>query len=715
MASQRNGKMNESMSRREFMQTSGVIVGGAGLLLCEVPGYGRAEAREKMASQAPAPSDVTRSRNRTEALYRGLIAETRAAFPRKSIGPGFPSSVAEWEAHTSETRAGLMQALNIPEERVDLDVRRMGSVRLPGLSIEKLAYSAEEGSRVTANLYVPDRVEGRIPAFVLCSGSNASKDTDFNQIMGQYLAGAGCLCLVPDTIGEGDRRIGGCHVEYVDEFLKLDRQLYGKFILDLMRAVDCLLTRPEVDPERVGTAGHSLGGGLALNLAALDTRVRLSIPASPNFLYEVRNRPYWGAQGAQAPFGMGRLASSAEYAALVAPRDMLVVTADGDFADPDVIDANIQIARRVYSLYDRDDALAIHRVRDGSGHGPHFLCREAFQFISRRFGFPRLEMAEIDAAPMVTGEIDWYPKTSILDLPRKVFPSVIPPHLPHASHCPETDCLTPREALEPEYGTPGLLDHVKKTKRAPVPRVGSWEGWEPVRKGIVRSLRDLLTLPELARKPILLEKTKPVEKTERRCVDLVTVGLPPVEGYLLTPPSGEKTGKAMVYLHESRTKEGGLAYPACTGFLSQGYEAVLLLDAVASDYGCSNDVYLGFSATAVNVANVRMAVDHFASEGCREITVYGDVDDVAVLAAVTDDRITEVINGWPAGTERVSFVPRQWRWTYWEGTVPGIETVADRGVVLACVAPRPLFLRFQHTPEFTSRIYQLWERRGRKG
>ena len=659
--------------------------------------------------------DIEESRNRTSERYRELITETSLLFPEKTIGAEFPTSVSEWEAYAAQLRTDLMEALNFPQERVDLEARTVGKVDLPGITIEKVIYLAEPGSRVTANLYIPGKMQGPVPAFVMCSGSNASKDVDFNQIMGQYLADAGCLCLIPDTIGEGDRRVGGCHVEYVDEFLKLNRQLYGKFIFDLMRGVDYLLTRPEVDPRRIGTSGHSLGGGLAAQLAAFDPRIQLSIPASPGFLSKSRNILHWRAMGAQAPYRMGRLMSAPEIIALIAPREVLIVTAEGDFADPDVIQENIRPARHVYRLYGKEENLAEHRVTDGSGHGPHFLSREALQFVADRFGFPRLDRARIDSASMVNGQIDWYPRASILDLPRRVFPSVIPPHLKNASHCPELDCLGPVEALEAEYHTPGWLEILEASRKAPLPKVESWDDWLAVRDRVAGGLREVLGLPAISRKAEVLKVGAEVERTRERVVELVTVGLPPVEGFLLASASGEKADKAVIYLHESRTKEGALACSACTGYLSQGYRAALLLDAVASEYSCNNDIYYGFCTPAVNVVNVHLAVDYLASQGYREITVVGEMDDIAALAAATDERITSVVNGPAAASEPVTYVPKEWGWTYWEGTVPGIDTVADRAVVLACVAPRPLALSFQHMPEFTSRVYQLWEEKEAAG
>lgn len=646
---------------------------------------------------------------KTRDRYRELIVQTGMMFPQETIGPDFPKSLTEWEAYATELRRGLMAVLNIPEERVELDARIVGKVDLSDLHIEKVIYLAEPGSKITANLYIPDRVKETVPAFILCSGTNASKNTDFNQIMGQYLAHAGCLCLVPDNIGEGDRRIGGYHFEYVDEFVKLNYQLYGKLLFDLMRGVDYLLSRAEVDPQRIGTTGHSLGGGLAANLAALDRRIQLSIPASPGLLCRSRKHPLWKGQGAQASFGMGRLVGSTEIIALVAPRKMLVVIANGDStADPEIVEKNTEAASRIWAFYEEEKNLAIHRLTDCSGHGPHFLCREAFQFIAKHFGLPRLSSSRINSTPMVKGEIDWYPKTSILDMKRHVFSSLIPPHLPDASHCPQLDCLTAKEVLEPEYGTRGWLEKVRTSKGHSLPQIETWEEWIPVREKVIASLRDLIRLPKLARRSQPLKKGKLIEKSKKRTVNLVTLGLPPVEGYLITHPSKIKKGKAMIYLHESRTKEGALACSECRNFLGQNYQIVLLLDTVASDDGCNNDIYLGFSATAVNVANVRIGLDYLTSLGFEDITVWGEMDDIAILVGITDDRVTSVINGRPAGTEPVSYVPREWGWTYWEGTVPGIDLIADRAVLMACLAPRPLRLRFQHIPDFTSRIYQLW-------
>jgi len=52
--------------------------------------------------------------------------------------------------------------------------------------------------------------------------------------------------------------------------------MLGKLLFDTIRGIDFLLTRPDIDPERIGVAGNSLGGTKAQFMAALDTRLRLA-------------------------------------------------------------------------------------------------------------------------------------------------------------------------------------------------------------------------------------------------------------------------------------------------------------------------------------------------------------------------------------------------------------------------------------------------------
>ncbi len=82
------------------------------------------------------------------------------------------------------------------------------------------------------------------------------------------------LCI--DVWNFGERR-GRTESELFKEMLWRGQVLWGMMVYDSIRALDYLATRPEVDPQRIGTLGLSMGSTMAWWLAALDERVRVCI------------------------------------------------------------------------------------------------------------------------------------------------------------------------------------------------------------------------------------------------------------------------------------------------------------------------------------------------------------------------------------------------------------------------------------------------------
>src|SRR5690606_32778706 len=88
----------------------------------------------------------------------------------------------------------------------------------------------------------------------------------------EALARAGFAALSIDHWNFGERR-GRTESELFKEMLWKGRVLWGMMVYDSIKAIDYLLTRDDIDPERVGTLGMSMGSTMAWWVAALDTRI----------------------------------------------------------------------------------------------------------------------------------------------------------------------------------------------------------------------------------------------------------------------------------------------------------------------------------------------------------------------------------------------------------------------------------------------------------
>jgi pimeloyl-ACP methyl ester carboxylesterase len=139
----------------------------------------------------------------------------------------------------------------------------------------------------------------------------------------------------------------------------------GKWVWDAQRLLDWLSEQPQVDRNRIGIIGHSLGGKMALYAAAFDERIRVAVSSEPGIGLTFSNyEDYWylGERIKQLPPG----ADHHELLALIAPRPFLLI--GGQSADKDESWHYINAAQAVYRLLGRPDEIGYFNHR--AGHTP---------------------------------------------------------------------------------------------------------------------------------------------------------------------------------------------------------------------------------------------------------------------------------------------------------------------------------------------------------
>ncbi|MDX1983424.1 MAG: acetylxylan esterase, partial [Bryobacteraceae bacterium] len=177
-------------------------------------------------------------------------------------------------------------------ERCPLAPRIAGGFERKGYRVENVLFQSRPDFWVTANLYLPSNSATKVPGIISPCGHYA--DARMNpEYQAAYinLVLAGFAVLAFDPVGQGERRhfwdpavdppeVGRATTEHsmVGQLLLLvGEDLTHYRIWDGMRAIDYLLSRPEIDPERIGCAGHSGGGTLTRFIAALDERVKVAV------------------------------------------------------------------------------------------------------------------------------------------------------------------------------------------------------------------------------------------------------------------------------------------------------------------------------------------------------------------------------------------------------------------------------------------------------
>ncbi|MCH7728504.1 MAG: acetylxylan esterase, partial [Planctomycetes bacterium] len=205
----------------------------------------------------------------------------------------------QWEEFSQARIAALRKSLGqFPEPPKKLNVRVTGRLQRDGYRIENVVFESRPGLWVTANLYLPAKPTDSMPGIILSHSHHRPKEQGELQDMGMTWARAGCVVLVPDHLGHGERRQhsfvnasdykGEFRVSRQDYYFRYDTgmqlhligdSLIGWLAWDLMRGVDLLLSHHGVDPKRIILLGAVAGGGDPCAVAAaLDKRIACAVP-----------------------------------------------------------------------------------------------------------------------------------------------------------------------------------------------------------------------------------------------------------------------------------------------------------------------------------------------------------------------------------------------------------------------------------------------------
>jgi dienelactone hydrolase len=154
----------------------------------------------------------------------------------------------------------------------------------PTIVRERFTFSSQQGERVPGVLRKAVSTPGGRPAVILLHGTGGSKDDARIVELSEALAGRGFVAVAIDGRYHGERvRPGARATEYVSAILRAYRTRTGHPFLydtvwDVMRLVDYLETREDVDARRIGVLGISKGGMETYLAAAADPRIAAAIP-----------------------------------------------------------------------------------------------------------------------------------------------------------------------------------------------------------------------------------------------------------------------------------------------------------------------------------------------------------------------------------------------------------------------------------------------------
>ena len=149
---------------------------------------------------------------------------------------------------------------------------------------EKITFHNRYGIALAADLYRPKGADGTLPAIAISGPFGAVKE-QASGLYAQELAQRGFLTIAFDPSYTGE---SGGYPRYVAS-PDINTE-------DFCAAVDCLCVRPDVDPEGIGILGICGWGGMALNAAAVDTRIKATVASTMYDMTRVNAKGYFDSE-----------------------------------------------------------------------------------------------------------------------------------------------------------------------------------------------------------------------------------------------------------------------------------------------------------------------------------------------------------------------------------------------------------------------------------
>jgi dienelactone hydrolase/pimeloyl-ACP methyl ester carboxylesterase len=368
-------------SRRDWFRKLGLATAGAAL-------GGTVSRPQTAAAAAPAKAtaDTLAPLNRFPRMVQEyFVARVREVEALGQQRRAALRSKRDALAYVRTVRENIQKCFGPWPEKTPLNARVTGTVERDAYRIEKVIFDSRPGLPVTANLYVPKGPGGPRPGVVgACGHSKGGKTEAAYQSFAQGLARMGYVTLIYDPLGQGER------LQYTDEQFKPRRGvgvaehlhagnqqfLVGEFFgawraWDGIRALDYLLTRPEVDPAHVGVTGNSGGGTLTTWLAGVDQRWSMAAPSCfvTTFRRNLENElPADTEQCPPRALALGL--DHADFLAALAPKPVIILTQEKDFFDTRGSEEAFGRLQRLYELLGARDNVALFRGPTVHGYSP---------------------------------------------------------------------------------------------------------------------------------------------------------------------------------------------------------------------------------------------------------------------------------------------------------------------------------------------------------
>lgn len=255
------------------------------------------------------------------------------------------NDLQSWEDRAGKIKNGLIKGMQLdkmPDISGNFNPIIRNTRHMDGYTVENISIESFPGFYITGNLYTPVVKSQKNAAILFPHGHlKDSRLREVTQISCAVLARMGAIVFTYDMVGFG-------------ESVQVNHEIPIALVLQTWnskRVLEYLLSRPDVDKDRIGMTGASGGGTQTFMLTAIDDRIKASAP-----VVQVSAHFFGGCvceSGMPVHTYKGFQTNNVEIAALCAPRPQLIVSNGADWTrnTPRIEYPYLQ---KVYALYDAE-------------------------------------------------------------------------------------------------------------------------------------------------------------------------------------------------------------------------------------------------------------------------------------------------------------------------------------------------------------------------
>lgn len=297
-----------------------------------------------------------------------------------------------------EPRADFLRIIERPRVALAPQVEALPGAN--GLAAFHFSFSADSSNRVTGILMKSAGAQGRRPVVIALHGTGGSKNNML--ALCRKLAERGFIAVAIDGPYHGERKTGRGARDYDDAIVRAwrgsgEHPFFYDTVWDVMRLVDYLQTRDDVDAQRIGLVGISKGGVETYLAAAADPRIAASVPCIgvQSFHWALAHDDWQGRIGTIQPAfdaiardagvakpdsafvrkfynrvapGIDSEFDGPQMLRLVAPRPLLVINSDTDIHTPlPGVNECVAAAKKAYAAAGAEDHFAVI-IQKSAGH-----------------------------------------------------------------------------------------------------------------------------------------------------------------------------------------------------------------------------------------------------------------------------------------------------------------------------------------------------------